>query len=389
MLKEESLLESTVVVLGGGVGGMITANLLRKNLPEPYTITLIDREEHHVFAPSLPWLVTGERQAGNISRSLNSLKQKGIEFIQGEIEHVDAQRRTVIVDGRSITGDYLVLSLGAALVPEEIPGLAAGYSFYDLAQAERLRQKLAEFQGGSLVLLTASPLYKCPAAPYEMAMLLDSYFQKRGIRSRVRMSFYAAEPAPMAVAGVNVSESVVQFLRQREISYYPQHQIIRVNPDKKTIDFTNGVQESYDLLIHVPTHKPPKVIQESGLIGENGWVTVNQYSLETAIPKVYAIGDVTGIPLEMGKPLPKAGVFAHGQAKVVANNIILQLTGKGRRAEFDGHGECFIEIGKHKAGFARGNFYASPRPVVKVYPPGIRWHFGKVFFEKNWFRTWF
>ena len=296
-------MKNTVVVLGGGVGGVITANLLRKNLPDPYRITLIDREEHHVFAPSLLWLVTGERQAGNISRPLKFLKEKGIEFIQGEIEHIDAQSHTVIVDGESITGDYLVLSLGATLVPEEIPGLKqAGYSFYDLAQAERLRQKLAEFQGGHIVLLTASPLYKCPAAPYEMAMLLDAYFQKRGLRSRVRMSFYAAEPAPMAVAGVNVSESVVQLLRQRGIAYQPQHQIVRVDHNRQTIDFANGVQDSYDLLIHVPTHKPPKVIQESGLIGENGWVSVNRHSLETKIPNVYAIGDVTGILLEMGKP---------------------------------------------------------------------------------------
>ena len=219
-------MKSTVVVLGGGVGGVITANLLRKSLPDQYKVTLIDREEHHVFAPSLLWLVTGQRQAGKISRPLNLLKRRGIEFVQGEIEHIDAQSHTVVVNGENITGDYLVVSLGATLVPEETPGLKAGYSFYDLAEAERLHQKLTEFQGGHIVLLTAAPLYKCPAAPYEMAMLLDSYFHKRGIRSKVRMSFYAAEPGPLAVAGVNVSESVIQLLRQRGISYHSQHHSI-------------------------------------------------------------------------------------------------------------------------------------------------------------------
>ena len=125
-------MKSTVVVLGGGV---VTANLLRKSLPDPYRITLIDREEHHVFSPSLLWLVTGQRQAGKISRPLKRLKRKGIEFVQGEIEHIDAKCHTVVVSGENITGDYLVVSLGATLVPEEIPGLKTGYSFYDLAEA--------------------------------------------------------------------------------------------------------------------------------------------------------------------------------------------------------------------------------------------------------------
>lgn len=382
-------MKGSVIVLGGGVGGVIAANLLRKRLSAEYKVTLIDREENHVFAPSLLWLMTGDRDAAAISRPLHNLQEKGIEVVRGDIERIDAENRTVLVNGQSISGDYLIVALGAALAPEDLPGLDTGYSFYDLKEAERLRQQVATFQQGHVVVLTASPVYKCPAAPYEAAMLLSHYFQTHGTRSQIRISFYAAEGGPLAVAGKNVTEAVQQMLQERDIAYHPQHVIQTIDAGAHTLHFANGVQDSYDLLVYVPAHKPPQVIRESGLLGQNGWVEVDRHTLETKVPGVYAIGDVTGIPLEMGKPLPKAGVFAHGQAKVVANNIACKITGKGRLMEFAGHGECFVEIGDHKAGFARGNFYASPSPAVKVFRPGVRWHLGKVAFEKNWFRAWF
>ncbi|MHB1630352.1 MAG: FAD-dependent oxidoreductase, partial [Bacilli bacterium] len=256
-------------------------------------------------------------------------------------------------------------------------------------EAERLRQQVSTFQQGHVVVLTVSPVYKCPAAPYEAAMLLRHYFQTHGARRQIRISFYAAEGGPLAVAGDNVSESVRGMLQERDIAYHPQHVIQTIDTAAHTLHFANGVEDSYDLLVYVPAHKPPRVIQEAGLLGQNGWIEVDRHTLETKVPGVYAIGDVTGIPLEMGKPLPKAGVFAHAQAKVVANNIACKITGKGRLMEFNGHGECFVEIGDRKAGFAHGDFYASPSPAVKVARPGVRWHLGKVAFEKNWFRTWF
>ena len=116
---------------------------------------------------------------------------------------------------------------------------------------------------------------------------------------------------------------------------------------------------------------------------------MDRYTLETRYPGVYAIGDITGIPLVIGKPLPKAGVFAHGQAEVVAHNIAVAITGKGEARRFEGHGECFVEMGDGKAGFARGNFYAEPAPSVKMYRPGPHWHAAKVLFEKDWLRRWF
>jgi sulfide:quinone oxidoreductase len=131
------------------------------------------------------------------------------------------------------------------------------------------------------------------------------------------------------------------------------------------------------------------VVREAGLVDDSGWIPVDRDVLQTTYPGVYAIGDVTGIPLKMGKPLPMAGVFAEREAKVVARNIAHEITGRGEPSVFDGHGECFIETGGGRAGFGSGDFYAEPAPQVDLHPVGRRWHLGKVLFEKNWLRRWF
>jgi sulfide:quinone oxidoreductase len=193
----------------------------------------------------------------------------------------------------------------------------------------------------------------------------------------------------MGVAGPEVSKAVRQMVESKGIRYHPEHQILRADPAARRLTFANGVETAYDLLAYVPQHRAPQVVQSAGLAPEKGWISVNRNTLETAFPGVYALGDVVSIPLKMGKPLPKAGVFAHAEASVVARNIVRQINGRGKTAQFDGEGECFIETGDGKAGFGSGNFYAEPLPQVKVHPPARRWHAAKVLFEKDWLRRWF
>jgi sulfide:quinone oxidoreductase len=380
----------TILVLGGGVGGVVTAVELKKKLGKEHRIVVVERDERHLFAPSLLWLMTGQRSADKISRRLTRLEKKGIEVVRGEIERIDPETREVTVGGKSIGGDYLVIGLGAELAPETIPGLSeAGHNFYDLAGAEGLRDALRDFRSGRLVVLTAAPAYKCPAAPYEAAMLLEYDCRKRKVRESVQIDLYAAEPGPMGVAGPEVSKGVRQMVEAKGIGYHPEHQVTEVDPKARRITFANGAHAGFDLLAYVPPHRAPKVVRETDLVGESGWVGVDRHSLETRFERVYAIGDVVGIPLALGKPLPKAGVFAHGEAEVVAANIARAITGKGKHKSFDGHGECFIETGDGKAGFGRGDFYAEPIPQVKLHNVGRRWHAGKVLFEKDWLRRWF
>ncbi|MCE7884361.1 MAG: NAD(P)/FAD-dependent oxidoreductase, partial [Actinobacteria bacterium ATB1] len=203
------------------------------------------------------------------------------------------------------------------------------------------------------------------------------------------VEMHAAEPAPMGVAGPAVSAGVRSMLDSRGIAYHPEHQIDHVVPDRRQAVFTDGQTVDFDLLVYVPPHRAPAPVRDSSLTDESGWIPVGRHTLQTKEPSIHAVGDVTIIPLKMGKPLPKAGVFAHGEALVVARNIALSVTGRGRQASFDGHGQCFIEAGDGRAGFGRGDFYAEPNPDVKLHSSGRHWHWAKLALERYWLRRWF
>jgi sulfide:quinone oxidoreductase len=215
-------------------------------------------------------------------------------------------------------------------------------------------------------------------------MLIDHWYRNAGLRDRVQVEVYAAEPAPMGVAGPEVSSAVKALLAAKQIPYHPEHQVSAVDAGRRQVTFTNGARVDFDVLAYVPPHRAPAVVRRSGLTGPAGWLTVDRQTLQTQWPGVYAIGDVVSIPLTLGKPLPKAGVFAHREAEVVAANIVHASEGEPETARFDGRGECFIEVGGGKAGFGEGNFYAEPTPRVTLHQPSWRWHLGKVFFEKSW-----
>jgi sulfide:quinone oxidoreductase len=379
----------STLVLGGGVGGVVAAVELRKQLSSRHRVVLVDRREQHLFEPSLLWLMTGDRSASAISRPLASLRKKGIEVVHGTVEHIDCENRRATVSGEELSADRIVISLGAELAPERIPGLAdAGFNLYTLAGAKRLSVALRNFQQGRVVVLTAAPAYKCPAAPYEAAMLLEYYFRKNQVRGRVLVDLYAAEAGPMGVTGKDNSAAVRRMVEQKGIGFYPEHQVESVDPKANRISFTNGAHADFDLLVYVPPHRAPTVLHESGLVGDSGWISVHRETLATEHDGIYAVGDATSITLKVGKPLPMAGVFAHGQAQVVAQNIARDINKKGRSARYNGHGMCFLEAGDGKAGLGRGNFYAEPTPKVKLHRVGRHWHAAKVLFEKSWFARW-
>ncbi len=376
-----------VLILGGGIGGVVAANALRKRLPRRHEIVVVDREPTFSLAASFLWVMTGARRPEQVSRPLERLRRKGIEVVRGVVERIDPQAREAVVSGQRLRGSQLVVALGAEFALDAIPGLAeAGHTFCTLDGASRLREALSRFQGGRIVVLTAAPAYKCPAAPYEAAMLIEAECRRRGIRRATELALFSAEPGPMGVAGPEVSAAVRGMVEQKGIAYAPEHQIARVAGGQ--VEFTNGVRSGFDLLVYVPPLRPPRALGDSGLVDESGWVRVDRETMETRFPGVYAVGDVTLVPLAMGKPLPRAGVFAHAQAEVVARNVARALGGKGHPARFDGYGACFIETGGGKAGYGAGNFYAEPRPAVRVRRPGRLWHAGKVLLEQRILRRW-
>jgi len=377
----------TTIVLGAGVGGIVAANELQKGAQRGDRILVIDRNPVHVFAPSLLWLVVGSRRARDIERPIRSLLRRGIEFVPGTIEAIDVRARAVVLDGEERAADAIIVALGADLVPDAIPGLSeSGHNLYTLVGAQSLHDALSKFEGGKIVVLTATPLYKCPAAPYEAAMLIEALIRRRGLRERTTMEMYAAEPAPMGVAGPAVSDALKSMLNDKGITYSASRQTVSVDPVSRLLKFSDGSTASYDLLAYVPPHRAPKLAVESGLADESGWIPADRGTLETSFDRIYAIGDITTIPLSMGKPLPKAGVFAHAQARVVARNLADRKRSHPVAAKVDGRGACFVESGGGKAAIGSGDFFAEPTPKIALKPPSLKWHLAKVLFEKQWLK---
>jgi sulfide:quinone oxidoreductase len=333
--------------------------------------------------------MTGDRRPEKIVRDLVPLEKHGIDVVVGEVTEIRADERLVRAGDTTITADYLVIALGADLDTDRFPGLAeVGHNLYTLDGAVEIRDSRAALKAGRLAVLVSSMPFKCPAAPYEAALLLDHDLRRRGVRSEVSVDVYSPEPGPMGVAGPEMSGAVRQMMSDRGISYHPLHPLEAVDPATSTLRFSEGRSAQFDYLVFVPPHVAPRVVREAGMTNESGWVPVDRNSMETRFPGVYAIGDITTIPLSIGLPLPKAGTFASSQAEAVAETIAHNLAGKGHPGSFDGHGACFIETGGGKAGMGSGNFYAEPRPAVNLRKPGRVWHYGKVFFERRWLRRW-
>lgn len=375
----------TIIILGGGVGGIVTANELRKKIGKEHKIIVIDKEQKHLFASSLLWVMNGTRKQKEISRQLSTLNKKGIEFINGNIEKFDPVSKEVTVNGNILKGDFFVVALGAE-ISDNMDINNKGYNIYTPEGSEGLYKALSQFKSGKVVVLVSSLPFKCPAAPYETALLINSLLLKKGFTPEIEL--YSPEIGPMGVAGKELSAMLRGIVEAKGIKYFPEYQVAAV--ETKSIKFNNEVYTTYDLLAYIPKHQCPKVIKDTELVDESGWVKItNRNTLETKFAGVFAIGDITNIPLAQGKPLPKAGVFAHYQAHTVANNIAFAITGKGVLEQFTGDGMCFIELGDNKAGFAKGNFYAEPLPTIKMFMPGFHWHVGKILFEKIFLSKWF
>ena len=381
----------SIVILGGGTGGIVAANKLRNKLPSDIKIILIERNPIHTFAASYLWLMVGLRGPEKISTSLSKLIAKGVEIINEEVKHIDTTNRKVQIETRDISYDYLIVSLGADLDKKYMENYKDGiHNFYTFEGAKRLREELNKFKSGEIILAVESVPYKCPGAPFEAAMLLADFINRRRLKDKIKINLYIPEPQPLPVAGPELGKSVADLVKSKGINFFPSHKFSDINPGTKTITFNTSLSLQYDLLIVIPAHIPPKVLSNSNLTDESGWIPVDKNSLAANAENVYAIGDVTSVSIpgrwDPDKPmkLPKAGVFAHSQAITVSEIIACKILGKETKESFCGDGFCMIEAGEDFAGFAYGDFFASPHPDVKMKKLGKMWHIGKVFFEKWW-----
>jgi len=382
--------QKTVIILGGGTGGLVAAHTLKKKAGEKARVILIDKNSHHIYAPSFLWLMLGKRQAEQIQRPLSLLRRKGIELINEEIIKIDPENKLIKTQNQNLQYDYLVISLGAELVPEKISGLAkSGHNLYVLKGVEKLRDDLDNFAGGKVAIVVSSLPFKCPAAPYEAAFLLNERFREKGIGGKTEINIYTPEILPLPAAGPDIGEAVAKMLAERKIGFNSEAKLVSVNPEKRELQFENGKTANFDLLIFIPPHQGPKAVRDSGLGNEEGWVPVDKNTLKTKYDAVFAVGDAIAATVASGKPRPKAGVFAHYEAEVVAENIARELRGLPADKKYDGRASCFLETGFGEAGFAHGNFYNAPVPAIRMERPRRIWYWEKILFEKYWLWKWF
>lgn len=377
----------TILVLGAGTGGIVTARELSRQSGNEEDINLVkiivfEKEETNVFYPSLPWVMVGKRISEDITKRTDKIEASGLEVVKGEIESIDPSNIAVTVKGKEYKGDYMVISLG---IEQADPfGLNRyGYNFFTLKGAEDFHAQLKNISQGEIAILVSSLPFKSPAAPYEAAMLIEDFLKKNDLLPNTSVSIYTPEAGPMEFAGHEASRELRELLEKKGIKYFPGHELTGVS--NNTLEFSNGKTYSYDLLAYTPTHKLPQVIEKSSLKGTSNWVDVNTKTLETQFENVYAIGDITNITMENGAVLPKIGVFARQQGALVAHNIGRKIANLPPDQTFVPEGKYFIEAGEGKASETGGRFATSGEPEVTMKTPAQRGHFSKWWDEKFWF----
>jgi sulfide:quinone oxidoreductase len=370
-----------VVILGAGIGGIAAAHELMQHVKGKHEVLLIDRSDRYEFSPSYLWMLNATRRLDQITVPISRVERKGLKFLQATVQTIDPTAKIVVTDRDSIQADFLVIALGATTHMNGLESVAkAGHNLYTSAGAQAIQDLGDQPAGRRVAVLVCSMPFKCPAAPYEAAMLWQTRLNK--FRPGTQVSIYTPEPGPMPVAGEKVSNQLVEMLRRKGIIYYPKHAVVGMDSQDR-LDFGSSRAE-FDYLAYVPKHAVPSLLVEAGFAAANGWVGVDRHTMCTKFPGVYAVGDCVGISLANGKPLPKAGTFAHGQAETAARNIVAELEGRSAQHRYNGHGQCFVEMGGWMAGRGGGDFYAEPNPSVKLAMPGPWNHLGKVMFEKFW-----
>lgn len=350
------------VILGAGFGGIKVAHELQRRLGGEHDIVLVDRRRHFLMGLRKLWALVDHGSVAEGSRSRTLLNDRGIRFLQRNVTAIDPAERRIVTEQESLDADYMVVALGAEPRADLVPGLAEqAHNAWSLDAVPALGQALGAFDGGRIAIVIAGGPYKCPPAPYECAMLLDDHLRERGVRDRTELLVTTFQPMLLPNAGKDGSVWLGEQLDERGITWQVGQRVQRVEPGK--VVYQDGDLEA-NILIGVPPHRPPAVVQESGLTGDGEWVPVDRGTFATPHPGVYAIGDLTQIELANGLPLPKAGLFAERQGERVALDIVADVRGGPPPAPFDGQGYCFIETGKSEATLVQGEFYAEPEPKV-------------------------
>lgn len=353
-----------VVVLGAGFGGLELTTLLSDRFGERLDLVLIDQGEGFVFGFSKLDVMFGRTTADQVLHRYDDILKPGVEFVRATITSIDPKKRTVVTDAGTFTGDILVVALGADLDPAATPGLLdGGHEFYTVAGAFATRAVLEDFAGGHVVVGVTGTPFKCPPAPSETALLVHDLLERRGLLETSKVSLVMPLPVPIPPSP-DASAVLLATFEERGIDWHPNQVVRGLDPTRKVVLLEEGDQSTelaYDLFLGVPKHRAPQVVIDAGLT-EDGWIPVD-YTLETRFPGVFAVGDCNSVGT------PKAGVFAEGQAVIAAERIGALLRGDVPDAIYDGHGICYLEVGRDMIAKVDVTFASGARPSGSLQGP--------------------
>ena len=373
-----------VLIVGAGFAGLELATRLSESLRDAVHVTLIDRNDSFYFGFSKLDVLLGRRASNDVLLHYRDIAKKGVEFRQATVTAIDPLKRRVITDSGSYDADFLAVALGAEYDLAATPGFQqGGFEYYSLAGAERLRDALAEFTRGRILISVLGHPFKCPPAPFEGAFLLHDLLKRRegGDGVDIRMTFPMAAPVPVTK---EVSQIFLRALDKRGIQYAPKELVVGLDPRARTALLASGGSVPYDLFIGIPVHRVPAVVKRSGL-APDGWVPVDQADLTTRFPGVYALGDV----VSGTRTVAKAGIFAEAAARVVAQHITARVRGTKSPPPYEGDGPCYIEFGGGMVGKAEINFLGGPEPSARVSAPSRELAAEKEAFAATRRQSWF
>ena len=371
-----------VVILGAGFGGLELSARLSEQFGDEADVLLIDRAEGFVFGFSKLDVMFGRTTADQVRHSYADVVKPGVRFVRGQITAIDPVAKTVTTDAGDFEADVLVVALGAELDPPATPGLLeGGYEFYTNTGAFAVRDVLDAFPGGRVVVGVTSTPFKCPPAPSETALLVDEFLTERGLRDSSEIALVMPLPVPVPPSP-EASKVILAAFAERGITWVPGKLVSGLDPARRVALLSDGEELPYDLFLGVPKHRAPQVVLGSGL-AVDGWIPVNQLTLETSFPDVYAVGDVTSVGT------PKAGIFAEGQAAVVADRIAARMNSAAGTAEYDGRGICYMEFGRDQVAKVDVTFVSGSAPVGTIEGPSGALMADKSNFGTSRVRRWF
>jgi sulfide:quinone oxidoreductase len=371
-----------ILVLGAGFGGLELTTKLSDEFGADADIVLIDQADGFVFGFSKLDVMFGRTTAEAVVHPYRDLVKPGVQFVQTTVRSIDPGGRRVETDAGTFDADILVVALGADLDPAATPGLVeGGHEFYTVDGAFALRDVLANFPGGRVIVGVTSAPFKCPPAPSETALLVDELLTRRGLRdaSDVTLVMPMGVPIPPSPAA---SEALLTAFAERGINWVPMQAVRALDPDRNVAILGDGRELPYDLFLGIPVHRAPSVVQESGLCVD-GWIPVDPLTLETAFADVYAVGDVTSVGT------PKAGVFSEGQAAVVADAIIARQRNAADAGTYDGRGLCYLEFGDGEVARVDVTFLSGQPPTGHFDAASQAFAADKAEFGSSRIRRWF